>query len=93
MEKLKKLGLEKGEPDLRLHWSHAEPWLGQGQAPRTAKTLYLECKIKPNKPTPTQAGCMVDLTNLGFPCEVVYSFEDALAAFKLHGVPMRAKVT
>lgn len=74
---LKLLGQLRGEPDLRLMW-----W--------PAKTLYLELKIKPNKVSPDQAACMADLTNFGFPCEVVHSLDEAIELFKHYGMPMRA---
>lgn len=89
--KLRKLGLRSGEPDLRLHWAHAEPWFGKGIPPQTPKTLYLELKIRPNKVSPEQAACMADLTNAGFPCEVVYSFEEFEELVKRYGIPTRAK--
>jgi VRR-NUC domain len=82
--KLKKAGLHPGEPDLRLHWKCER----KGN-PSRSETLFLEVKIKPNKPTDAQAKCIADLTNIGFPVEVVYSLDEAIAAMKLHGVPTR----
>lgn len=78
MQKLKNMGLAVGEPDLRLHW-------GKGN------TLFLECKIGHNRPTENQINCMTNLTNIGSPCEVVYSLEDAIKIMKLHGVPNRER--
>jgi hypothetical protein len=77
--KMKQMGMTPGEPDLRLHWEASD----DGQP----LTLFVECKIKPNKPTELQAECLADLTNMDFPAEVVHSFEEALAAFALHQVP------
>ena len=78
MQKLKKIGLTVGEPDLRIHWP-------------PSKTLFLELKIKPNKPTEHQANCMADLTNIGFPCEVVYSLDEAIEIMKRYDLPINHK--
>lgn len=76
-KKLKKLGMLVGEPDLRLHWrNQAGP-----------QTLYLELKSLTGQISENQASVMVDLTKLGFPCEIVRSIEDLKKVLKLHGVP------
>ena len=79
--KLRKMGLRTGEPDLRIHWLEKV----DGFKPRPA-TLFLELKIKPNKVTPQQAECMIDLTNIGFPCEVAHSFDEAIEYFRKYGL-------
>lgn len=74
--KMKKLGMLIGFPDIQLFW-------------KPKNTLFIELKIKPNKLTPEQAAVLADLTAMGFPAEVAYGFDDALALMRLHVVPMR----
>lgn len=81
VQKLRKMGLRSGEPDLRIHW--LEEVAGFNPRPQT---LFIELKIKPNKVSQQQAECMVDLQNIGFPCEVIYSFEEAIKIFKHYGL-------
>ncbi|WP_263378460.1 hypothetical protein [Granulicella paludicola] len=74
--KLKRMGMEVGDPDPRLHWTGG-------------RTLFLECKADANKVTDVKVNMMADLPAMGFPCEVVYTLDEADAALRTHGVPMR----
>nr|DAL33546.1 MAG TPA_asm: Nuclease [Caudoviricetes sp.] len=59
-------GLPKGHPDL------------YGFMPQTGRAFYIECKVKPNKPTPEQEQFIKTAQNLGALACVAYSVDDAL---------------
>jgi hypothetical protein len=76
------MGMQPGEPDLRLHWKALDDknrW--------QPMMLYLELKSDVGRVTTNQSEVMADLTNLGFPCEVVRRLEEAVECFKSYGVP------
>lgn len=81
----KAMGMLPGDCDLRLHW------LGDSYFPHNPttlpRTLFLEIKSPKGKPSPNQIDIMTRLTAMGFPCELVRSFDEFLSIIKLHNVP------
>lgn len=66
-------GLPKGFPDL---FGVLPPWESKsGQE----KTVFLEVKVHPNKPTPEQVAFLDHYKRMGCICGVVYSVDDAWA--------------
>ena len=63
--KLKKEGVRPGVPDLFIP-EPVGPYNG----------LFIEMKIRPNKPTRSQIKMIGELQKRGYKCEVCYSFED-----------------
>ena len=64
--RLKQLGLKSGVPDVCLPTAHGG-YIG----------LYIEMKVKPNKPTENQKEWLRDLRGAGHFTAVAYSFEEA----------------
>lgn len=64
--RLKQLGLKSGVPDVCLPTAHGG-YIG----------LYIEMKIKPNKPTENQQEWLRELRGAGHFTAVCYSFEQA----------------
>lgn len=79
----KKLGLIPGFPDLQLFWKGDL----QGGWYENPKVLLLEIKSLKGKVSDVQASVMADLTNKGFPCEVIHSFAEFERALSDHLVP------
>ena len=68
--RLKKQGVLKGVPDIFV----SQPKTEHG---KITHGLYLELKIKPNKPSVEQKELMVELEVVGYQTEVIYSFDMA----------------
>lgn len=64
--RLKQLGLKSGVPDVCLPTAHGG-YIG----------LYIEMKVKPNKPTENQKEWLRDLRGAGHFTAVCYNFEEA----------------
>ena len=69
--KLKAEGVRKGVPDLMLPVANP-PYHG----------LFIEMKVKPNKPSAEQLIWIKQLTEQGYKAVVCYSWQDALATIK-----------
>ena len=67
-------GLRSGIPDLFLAMATATYCSG----------LFIEMKVKPNKPTPKQNKVIAYLRTEGYAVEVCYSADEAIAAIKDH---------
>jgi len=65
--RLKAKGVKSGVPDCMI-FNNNQQYNG----------LALELKVKPNKPTKNQKEWLRRLSNKGWKCEVVYSFDEAL---------------
>lgn len=68
---LKAEGVVKGVPDLLV--AHPTP---------KYSGLFIEMKVKPNKPSDAQVEIMDKLRNVGYKVEVCYSFEDFVKVVK-----------
>jgi len=64
--RLKAKGVKSGVPDCMI-FNNNQQYNG----------LALELKVKPNKPTKNQKEWLRRLSNKGWKCEVVYSFDEA----------------
>ena len=69
--KLKAEGLKAGMPDVMM----AKP-------NDTYSGLFIEFKIKPNKPSEIQTEKMLNLTENGYKCVLVYDIDDAMNVVK-----------
>lgn len=85
----KKLGLIPGFPDLQLFWNGLINT--QGTTAQLPRVLLLEIKSPKGKVSDVQASVMADLTNKGFPCEVVRDWVGFERALSEHNVPTIAR--
>lgn len=70
---LRKMGLKKGVSDL---------FFPQSTSSNVFKGVWLEMKVKPNKPTQSQIDFMNDMTAEGYLTSVCYSAEEAILVLR-----------
>lgn len=83
IDKMKKLGLLPGVPDLQLIWA----------SPQGPMVAFIELKAGKNKPTAEQLAVMSRLQEIGLHAEWVNSFDAFVALLKKWEVPNRIKIT
>lgn len=77
LNKMEKLGLVKGEPDLRIHYP-------------VGRTCYVELKAGRNKPTDDQLGVIKQLSAMGVAATWTNSLDGFVAFLRECGVPMKS---
>jgi len=72
--RLKAEGVKAGVPDIFLPYPMFEPILRHG--------LWIEMKVKPNRPTVEQSAWLCALAELGYSTRVCYSADEAIDAIR-----------
>ncbi len=83
LAKMKKLGMVKGECDLRLHWLD--------QTYQYPMTCYIELKAGKNKPTDEQIDFMLAIRKLKIDADWTNSLEGFVNLLTKWGVPTNAR--
>lgn len=94
--KMKAEGLKKGMVDWCLPWPKqdfiAGEMVGHGNF-YVVCGLYVEMKVKPNKPTPEQEAWLEWLSSVGFVAKVAWSADQAIGYLKEYVNPDETKWT